>query len=97
MAAQDQDLSEFFPADVSIPVVVADGSEILGVFTDDSIADENGSPHLTVMTIDVREHDMTQGTKLSLVRPVTGQRATYTIAGRQHDGTGLSDLVLEAD
>lgn len=95
MPLAELDLSDFFPPDLAIPVAGPDGSEFMGIFTDDSIDEPMGSPRLMVAAEDVVRLDINHNSRISLERPATGVRTTYVVHGRQFDGTGLADLVLE--
>lgn len=94
MSFLDDDLAEMFSDDFAIPVTTPGGGEIQGIFTDASIEDEVGESALLVSTADVIAHSLTIGARVSLTVPLTGLRQTYVIGGRQHDGTGLSDMKI---
>ncbi len=90
-----EDLEDFFTEDLAIPMSCPSGAEVPCIFTDASIDNEHGEAQATMRTDDIIRESLVQGARVSVVRPATGRRTTYTIAGRQPDGTGISEVMLE--
>ena len=84
-----------FLDDFALDVTTPSGAVLKGIFTDASTTDPHGEPMVILATADVIAQELTIAKVISLVRPLTGVRESYTIDGRQHDGTGFSECLLK--